>query len=109
MCCSLPSGRQTYRKFGERSRLAVDRDRAAMLLRHDVVGDRQAKPRALTGLTTPLISHHPESISKHGDLCEHSGEPLDQRQQSRVGHIGDQIVEHAALPEQRVSAPLGGV
>jgi hypothetical protein len=57
----------------------------------------------------PSYSHDPESIGKHGEFCEHSGEPLDQRQQSRVRHIGDQIVEHAALAEQRVGAPLGGV
>src|SRR5271166_4064313 len=57
----------------------------------------------------PSFSHHPESIGKHGEFGEHGSEPLDQRQQPRLRHIGDQIVEHAALPEQRVSAPLGSV
>jgi hypothetical protein len=57
----------------------------------------------------PSYSHHPESIGKHGEFGEHGSEPLDQRQQPRPRHGGDQIVKHAALPEQRVSAPFGGV
>ena len=57
----------------------------------------------------PSFSHHAESIGKHGNFREHDSEPLDQRQQPRLRHIGDQIVEHAALSEQGVSAPFGGV
>jgi hypothetical protein len=60
-------------------------------------------------LMTPLISHHRESIGEHGEFREHRSEPLGQRQQPRVWHVGDQVVEHAALPEQRVSATFGGV
>ena len=41
--------RQGDDEFGERIDLAIDGDRAAMLLRDDVVGDRQAKPGALAG------------------------------------------------------------
>ena len=47
----------------------------------------------------PSFSHHAESIGKHGNFREHNSEPLDQRQQPRLRHIGDQIVEHAPLPE----------
>jgi hypothetical protein len=57
----------------------------------------------------PSFSQHPESIGKHGELGEHGSEALDQGRQPRLRHIGDQIVEHAALPEQRVSTSLGGV
>jgi hypothetical protein len=57
----------------------------------------------------PSFSHHAESIGEHGKFREHDSEPLDQRQQPHLRHIGDQIVEHAALPEQRVSTPFGGV
>ena len=57
----------------------------------------------------PSFSQHPESIGKHGELGEHGSEALDQVRQPRLRHIGDQIVEHAALPKQRVSTSLGGV
>jgi|SRR5271163_3331263 len=48
------SSRSVYRaasarKLGERAHFAVDLDRAAMLLRDDVVADREAKPGALAG------------------------------------------------------------
>src|SRR5450755_2641489 len=64
---------------------------------------RESSARALSR------SRHPESIGEHGEFCEHGSEPLDQRQQPRLRHVGDQIVKHTALPEQRVSAPFGGV
>ncbi len=38
------------------------------------------------------------------DFGEHGGEPLDQRQQPLVWHRGDEIVKHAPLTEQRMSA-----
>jgi len=57
----------------------------------------------------PSFSQHPESIGKHGELGEHGSEALDQGRQPRLRHIGDQIVEHAALPKQRVSPSLGSV
>src|ERR1051326_6137330 len=41
--------RQAHGEFGEGARLAVDADRAAMLLRDDVVADRQPEPGALPG------------------------------------------------------------
>src|SRR5581483_3215116 len=40
---------QADRELGERPFLAVDRDRAAMLLRDDVVADREAEPGAFAG------------------------------------------------------------
>src|SRR5262245_43678675 len=44
-----PTARQAYGEFGEGPRLALDLDRAAMLLRDDVVADRQAEPRPFAG------------------------------------------------------------
>src|SRR3954466_9807189 len=41
--------RQAQDELGELPRLAVDRDRPAMLLRDDVVADRQAEAGALAG------------------------------------------------------------
>jgi hypothetical protein len=43
-----PSG-QSHRKLGEVADLAIDRDGAAVLVRHNLVTDRQAEPRTLTG------------------------------------------------------------
>src|SRR6516225_9441538 len=47
--CGLPGTRQADREFGEFAGFAVDRDGAAMLLRDDVVADREAETGALTG------------------------------------------------------------
>jgi hypothetical protein len=41
--------RQGNKKFGKFIHLAINSDRSAMLLRDDVVGDRQAKSGALAG------------------------------------------------------------
>src|SRR5215216_5484300 len=41
--------RQTDRELGIFARLALDRDRAAVLLGDDVVADRQTQPRTLAG------------------------------------------------------------
>jgi hypothetical protein len=41
--------RQGDKKFGKFIHLAIDSDRSAMLLRDDVVGDRQAESGALAG------------------------------------------------------------
>src|SRR5258708_37026018 len=49
MCCGLPLAGQTYCEFGERAELAIDADRAAMLLGHDVVTDRRAGAGAFAG------------------------------------------------------------
>src|SRR5215472_10364325 len=45
----MPASRQPHRKLGELTDFALDRDRTAVLLRYDVVADRQAKSRALAG------------------------------------------------------------
>src|SRR5205085_1214019 len=45
----VAAARQPYDELGEGARLALDHDRAAMLLRDDVVADRQTEPGALPG------------------------------------------------------------
>lgn len=60
-------------------------------------------------LTTPLISNCTESIGKHGLFREHGGERLYQWDQPLVRHRWDQVIKHAALAEQRMGAPFGGV
>jgi hypothetical protein len=57
----------------------------------------------------PSFSEGSESIGKHREFGQHDSEPLDQRQQPQLRHGGYQLVEHAALAEQRVGASLGGI
>jgi hypothetical protein len=49
MCCGLLVARQADGELGELADLAGDLDRAAMLLRDDVVTDRQTEARPLAG------------------------------------------------------------
>ena len=57
----------------------------------------------------PSFSDRSESIGEDWKLGEYGREPLHERQQPVLGHGGDEFVKHAALPEQRVGAPFGGV
>ena len=45
----MSASRQPHRELGEVTDLAIDRDRAAVLLGTDLVADRQPKPGALAG------------------------------------------------------------
>ena len=47
--------------------------------------------------------------AREGLGCEHLGEPLDECQQEKIGHVRHEFVEHIPLAEQRMSAPLGRV
>jgi len=57
----------------------------------------------------PSFSHRSESIGEQRDFGEPRGEALDQRQQPLVWHCWDQVVEHAALTEQRMGASFGRI
>jgi len=57
----------------------------------------------------PSYSDDSESIGEDREFGEHGSVPLDQRQQSQFRHGGDQLVEHAALAEQRMGAVFGSV
>ena len=45
----MPASRQPRRELGEVTDFAIDRDRAAVLLCHDLVAYRQAKSRTFAG------------------------------------------------------------
>src|SRR6516162_1627461 len=45
----MSASRQPHRELGEVTDFAIDRDGAAVLLRYDLVADRQPKPGALAG------------------------------------------------------------
>jgi predicted transposase YbfD/YdcC len=60
-------------------------------------------------MTPPHLSDRPENVCEERLLVQHAGETLHQRTQPGFRHRGDQIVEHAALAEQRVDAALDGV
>src|ERR1051325_9840500 len=48
-CPSSPRARQSDREFGELANLAIDLDRPAVLLGHDVVADRQSQASSFSG------------------------------------------------------------
>src|SRR6516164_8981480 len=74
--CAPASG-QPHRKLGEVADFAVDRDGAAVLLRYDLVADRQPKPGALAGRfgreerleqLVPVFRRNTDAIVAHPDL-----------------------------------------
>ena len=58
---------------------------------------------------SPHFSDRPENVCEERLLVQHAGEALHQWTQPGFRHHGDQVVEHAALAEQRVDAALGRV
>jgi len=73
----VPGTRQTDRKFCEFAELAVDGDRAAMLLGNNVVADREAEPGALAGWLgrkerleqfVPDLGRDAGAVGAHADL-----------------------------------------
>ena len=58
---------------------------------------------------SPHISGERERLRQRTVLTYAFDEPINQRPQPRFGHVGDQIVEQAALPKQRMGSALGGV
>jgi len=55
----------------------------------------------------PSFSHRTESIGEQLNFGEHRGKALDQGDQPLVWHRRDEIVKHAPLTEQRMSAAFG--
>ena len=58
---------------------------------------------------SPHISGEQERLRQRTVLSHDFDEPINQRPQPGFGHVGDQIVEQAALPKQRMGSALGGV
>src|SRR5215475_6472313 len=93
--CMPPSG-QPHRELGEAADFAVDRDGAAVLLRYDLIADRQAKPGALASRLgreerleqlVPVFQGNTDAIVTHPDLdafAELAGRDLQCRAVSSV-------------------------
>jgi hypothetical protein len=60
-------------------------------------------------LRLPSFLYCTESIRENRLFREYRGEPFDQREQPMLWHIWDEIIQHAALTEKRMGAPLAGV
>src|SRR5258708_6458971 len=99
--------RQADGKLGELAQLAVYRDRAAMLLRHDVVADRQAEPGALAGRLggeerleqfAPDLRIHAGAVVAHRDL--------DRIAQLARRHLEGRLEAHIV---RRRTALVGGI
>src|ERR1700730_3893691 len=74
--------RHPYRELAVFPDLAIDSDRAAVLLRDDVVGDRQAEPCALAGWFsgkerlehfTPDLGRDAVAVTPHADFPHLAG------------------------------------
>ena len=68
---------QPYRELGEVADLAIDRERTAVLLRDDLVGDRQAEAGAFAGRLggeerleqfIPVFRRNADTVVAHPDL-----------------------------------------
>ena len=66
-------------------------------------------PKLTASLRLPSFSYRSKSIGKDREFGEHGGEPSEQRAQPLLWHRGDEVVEHAALAEQRMGASLGRI
>jgi hypothetical protein len=80
----------------------------------------QGKPRSIARFDIPaLVRQASSGLPSFSDSTEHPGkhwlcveqlsELLDERQQAVFRHGRDELVEHDALPQQRMGASLGGV
>jgi len=73
----------------------------------DGEADEDREPAVIREPDEDSFSDGSESISKDREFRQHRGKPLDERLQPRLRHGWDQVVEHAALAEQRIGASLG--
>src|SRR5208337_2624223 len=55
----------------------------------------------------PSFSYDREGLSQGSVLGDVFAEPLDERPQADLRHVRDQLVEHTALPEQRMGPVFG--
>src|ERR1700675_2267779 len=75
LCTS--ASRQSHRELGEVTDFAIERDGTTVLLRYDLVADRQSKPGALAGRLgreerleqlVPVFRRNTDAIVTHPDL-----------------------------------------
>src|SRR5829696_1795569 len=67
------------------------------------------RPPSGRSLKHPLISYDSAGLGEDTRLMQKLGVSFDEGLESVFGHVGDQIVEHAALAEQGMGAGLDGV
>src|SRR6516162_6033720 len=113
----MSASRQPHRELGEVTDFAIDLDGAAVLLRYDLVADRQPKPSALAGRLgreerleqlVPVFRRNTDAIVAHPDLdafAELAGCDLQCRTVSSVAlaaplvsgieAVADEVEEHA--------------
>src|SRR6516225_4534554 len=114
----MPASRQPHRELGEVADFAVDRDSAAVLLRYDLVADRQPKPGALAGRLgreerleqlIPVFRRNTDAVVTHPHLdafAELAGRDLQCRAVSAatlaatlvsgIEAVGYEVEEHAS-------------
>ena len=66
-------------------------------------------PVSQAPVRTRDIADRPKNFREQRLSLQHGGEGFHQRKQTAFRHIGDQVVEHAPLAEQGMSAMFGGV
>src|SRR6516225_5013223 len=113
----MSASRQPHRELGEVTDFAIDRDSAAVLLRYDLVADRQPKPGALAGRLgreerleqlIPVFQGNTDAIVTHPDFdafAELAGRDLQCRAVSSVAlaaplvggiePVANEVEEHA--------------
>src|SRR5208283_3322096 len=64
--------------------------------------------RFLATSCIPSFSRDAERLGEGSVLAQEFFVSLDERPQPFLGHVGDEIVDQAALPEQGMDAALGG-
>jgi hypothetical protein len=65
--------------------------------------------KRLTGKTVAHFSDDREGLIERFVLIQIFVKSRSERPQSGVGHVWDQLIKHAALPEQRMRSVFGGV
>src|SRR6516164_5130051 len=92
----MPASRQPHGELGEVTDFAIDRDGATVLLRYDLIADRQPKPGALAGRLgreerleqlVPVFQGNTDAIVTHPDFdafAEFAGRDLQGRAVSSV-------------------------
>src|SRR6516165_5936416 len=117
----MPAPRQPHRELGEVTDFAIDRDGAAVLLRYDLVADRQPKPSTLASRLgreerleqlVPVFQGNADAVVADPDLdafAELAGRELQRRTVSSVAlaaPLGSGIDSVAYEVEEHASQPL---
>src|SRR3954454_9881627 len=88
-----------------------DKDTAANLVQHQhaLPYRQRSASKTVSKLRDPLILCDGKSFSDYTRLLQDFGVLFHEGPQPVFGHVGDQVVEHAALAEQGMGAGLDSV